>query len=671
MSATKSPDLLEHEPVAATVAAWRHKVPSQDSPKVFLSYSHDSAQHKDWVRQLAERLRHDGVDVTLDQWDLRPGDDVTSFMELALSSCNYVLIVCTEQYVEKANTLKGGVGYERMIITSEIAVDLKSHKFIPLIRNTGQEAVPRFLGPKLHLDFRTGDFDLDPYDELLRTLLGQPKHKKPPVGSSPYLSGETAPTITGKNSQAAHFSVTVRGFLEASEESDTDGHDPWPYHWHRSLHQYCGYNLYLILVRFAAGSIIMRESILEDLRAAGVSNYMIFHLYSQWDLLIRAWADEETVAKLRSRLTKNADIHKDRKPEFLLVNAHTHFPDADTSPDAQRDVERILGHAGLASVQEIQDRGKQSEGFRRLKEAGLILSEKVGFDPERIQFYITIRSLYPLDLANLTRLEALVAKSTSVRNRSVYATIGSSIGAVIKAQAGDYYDIDEFLHAVTRELGSRDITTETMLVANRAVSMGKGIDLDRADRHVIERELRVLIPEVATESPLSLGERLMLESKYVEVRGRLPDDRDGILVNLIRARANGSAEEVAKTLSFLPALEEKLRKRLIPVLVRVYGKEWQQAIDALKSSEGIQTKKVEDFVLGDLFKIYKRIVLDQRIIEIAPLGEKEFCVLMDATPVIRNEFAHKAPNLKHWESLFSFCSEFIPIYWRLLDAIEI
>ena len=39
------------------------------NPSVFLSYSHDSVAHKAWVRKLAEDLRGQGVDATLDQWN--------------------------------------------------------------------------------------------------------------------------------------------------------------------------------------------------------------------------------------------------------------------------------------------------------------------------------------------------------------------------------------------------------------------------------------------------------------------------------------------------------------------------------------------------------------------------------------------------------------------------
>ena len=64
-------------------------------PKIFISYSHDSPEHKQWVAELASRLRHDGVDVILDQWDLSLGVDVTKFMEDNLSQSDRVLLICS------------------------------------------------------------------------------------------------------------------------------------------------------------------------------------------------------------------------------------------------------------------------------------------------------------------------------------------------------------------------------------------------------------------------------------------------------------------------------------------------------------------------------------------------------------------------------------------------
>jgi len=37
-------------------------------PKVFISYSHDSDEHRERVLSLAERLRADGIETLLDQY---------------------------------------------------------------------------------------------------------------------------------------------------------------------------------------------------------------------------------------------------------------------------------------------------------------------------------------------------------------------------------------------------------------------------------------------------------------------------------------------------------------------------------------------------------------------------------------------------------------------------
>ena len=87
------------------------------APKAFVSYSHDSDDHKAWVSNFSKKLRSSGIDVILDQWDLEFGNDVAAFIESNIEDSDKVLIICTDQYVEKANSGKGGVGYEKTIVT--------------------------------------------------------------------------------------------------------------------------------------------------------------------------------------------------------------------------------------------------------------------------------------------------------------------------------------------------------------------------------------------------------------------------------------------------------------------------------------------------------------------------------------------------------------------------
>ena len=156
-------------------------------PTVFVSYSHDSEPHMDWVLQLTTRLRHNGVDMVLDRWNLGLGRDVAAFIERGLSESNRVLCICSENYVRKANEKQGGVGYEKKIMTAEIMSDSNSDWVIPVIRNnTSDGLVPTFLRGCLYVDFREDRRYEDNYEELLRSLLDEPLLPVPPIGRNPF-----------------------------------------------------------------------------------------------------------------------------------------------------------------------------------------------------------------------------------------------------------------------------------------------------------------------------------------------------------------------------------------------------------------------------------------------------------------------------------------------------
>jgi hypothetical protein len=167
-------------------------------PKAFISYSHDSQDHKKWVFDFATRLRNNGVDAILDQWDLKPGDDLPHFMEHGLASADRVLMICTEKYVTKANSGAGGVGYEKMIVTADLLKTIDSNKVIPLIRQSGDNALPTFLRSKIFLDFSRPDQFEFSFDELIRTLHNSPLFEKPPVANNPFVpTSETPPSRVG------------------------------------------------------------------------------------------------------------------------------------------------------------------------------------------------------------------------------------------------------------------------------------------------------------------------------------------------------------------------------------------------------------------------------------------------------------------------------------------
>lgn len=163
-------------------------------PRVFVSYSHDSEPHKDWVLGLATRLVANGVDIILDQWDLTLGGDLPRFMETGLTAAQRVLAVCTQPYVSKANAGHGGVGYEKMILTAQLMQDIISDRIIPIIKNNvAIPVVPTFLLSRLYVDFRDDLVFEARYAELLRDIHGQQVKPRPPLGTNPF---NTTPSFT-------------------------------------------------------------------------------------------------------------------------------------------------------------------------------------------------------------------------------------------------------------------------------------------------------------------------------------------------------------------------------------------------------------------------------------------------------------------------------------------
>lgn len=191
---------------------------SDNPPKVFISYSHDSAEHKQWVLEFATLLRARGIDAVLDAWDLEPGDDLPHFMETEIVDCDYALMICTPTYVAKANAGTGGVGYEKMIMTSQVLDQIDQNTIIPIIRERGEPAVPTFVTSKLYIDFSLDSEYEYKMDDLLRTLHKKPLFEKPPVGGNPFNSPASATPVRTSDGLKLAMTAVAKAFDSGSME---------------------------------------------------------------------------------------------------------------------------------------------------------------------------------------------------------------------------------------------------------------------------------------------------------------------------------------------------------------------------------------------------------------------------------------------------------------------
>lgn len=139
---------------------------SRGRKKVFISYGWDSDEHRDWVKELADRLS-EHFDVTIDAKSPL-GTELNLFMEQMISNADRVLLILTPIYKNKADNRQNGVGYESVLISSELYHNQASTKFIPIIRvGSVEESYPRYLGNRKGV-FMTEN---DEYESVLANLI--------------------------------------------------------------------------------------------------------------------------------------------------------------------------------------------------------------------------------------------------------------------------------------------------------------------------------------------------------------------------------------------------------------------------------------------------------------------------------------------------------------------
>lgn len=195
-------------------------------PKVFVSYSYDSGNHKKWVLELASKLRSNGVDVVFDQFETRLGSDLALFMEQGLNESARVICVCSELYNEKANSGVSGVGYEKRIICKELLKDSSAAWVIPLIRNNGaSNKLPLFLSALKYISFEDDEAFGKNFYELLRDLHDQ--SNLPPLGKNPFehsadVIGKVEEVLSIKRSLS--FSVSSNGTVRFNYLSNSGVH---------------------------------------------------------------------------------------------------------------------------------------------------------------------------------------------------------------------------------------------------------------------------------------------------------------------------------------------------------------------------------------------------------------------------------------------------------------
>ena len=172
--------------------------------KVFISYSHDSDDHKACVLALSNCLIRNGIDCDIDQYDPTPNEGWPLWMLRHMQDANYVLLVCTETYQRRVEQREekgkgAGVKWEGMLLLNQLyRNESLNTKFIPIIFEPEDEAFipdPVFGFSRYDLSKPRG------YYHLYRHIRGELGAEKPPLGKPHYtrtIYSNSLPTVEGK-----------------------------------------------------------------------------------------------------------------------------------------------------------------------------------------------------------------------------------------------------------------------------------------------------------------------------------------------------------------------------------------------------------------------------------------------------------------------------------------
>jgi hypothetical protein len=153
------------------------------APSVFISYSQDSDEHNARVLELANRLRADGIDAVIDQYESSPSEGWPKWMDRHIAKDDFVLVVCTETYYRRVigDEEKGkgrGIKWESTLAYQHLYDnDSLNARFIPILFEDGKtENIPT--------PIKGATFYYLPaqYEKLYRRLTNQPETLKPELG---------------------------------------------------------------------------------------------------------------------------------------------------------------------------------------------------------------------------------------------------------------------------------------------------------------------------------------------------------------------------------------------------------------------------------------------------------------------------------------------------------
>nr|WP_278262226.1 SEFIR domain-containing protein [Nocardia sp. AG03] len=191
---------------------------------MFVSYSHDTPEHKDLVREFSTFLRSEaGVDVRLDVWDDRERQDWSLWAIEQMTKADFVLVIASPAYKRRADGTAAsdegrGAQFEAAILRNDLTRDLRgeTRRILPVILpGRSVDEVPVFLAAHSTTHYEISEFTTEGVNDLLAAFSGVAEHPAPPRGKwigPQFRSRNTEPTRIGVTSRKGKAKLLTEAF---------------------------------------------------------------------------------------------------------------------------------------------------------------------------------------------------------------------------------------------------------------------------------------------------------------------------------------------------------------------------------------------------------------------------------------------------------------------------
>jgi len=441
--------------------------------------------------------------------------------------------------------------------------------------------------------------------------------------------------------------------------------------WHEAVHHFFRETLYFFLLSMKGYTSYAPKELEGDLHALGVEGFCLYELYGPFDVLIRAWLNSETKARMDEYL-ENARGIKSFREFQVFSQVHWNWPDQDIA-DASTALAGIK-EVGAELIRRAQDRDKKA-----LQQAVVakIAARLETSSNDKIKFFsllvpTAVLASHDLQYARDLVEQRLQSLTPALADCSAYFGTGFAWAILSgRARYRDYYPTRDLLIDLADHLAVWDFAVVTFLVTKWNTYESDHISSSSFGRaRPFADEIAEWVPELYAaqiDEPL-LSEIEAFCLRVLQSRDKYDDDELDLVRELLIAKIVDSRERFIQPLAgWFIGTEAGLRAS-IGGLIQAAG----LSEDMVKTFKERIRHEGAETALGSLFRLYSLVFERMGTEDAKRFSSRQFNEKSKAVAELRNDVMHGKFDKVYgngWLDRLSTFADFLPILRGLTQFV--